>query len=234
MVPARIRVETRPRSLAVPASWPRCSISCTVRCESCDQRETLAEAGINYVLSGHGLSNGHHCRICGRVRPNEQFPGKGHKIHVCKRCQRVPKSERRTVEDRDDIFGFMHQSHISKKNVARLEQLAKSETPQVASLAAIVLEVARVTPCKCRRVRILARNHRDLLRRLGETGLVFAHTWDRLPPEVLAQMHLEETEVSVKEDKAKLLAPEISRIMPCPLQKTQQPEQPSNLSWCLD
>jgi|SRR5438876_790449 len=91
MVPARIRVETRPRSLAVPASWPRCSISCTVRCESCDQRETLAEAGINYVLSGHGLSNGHHCRICGRVRPNEQFPGKGHKIHVCKRCQRVPK-----------------------------------------------------------------------------------------------------------------------------------------------
>src|SRR2546429_8455487 len=81
MVPARIRVETRPRSLAVPASWPRCSISCTVRCESCDQRETLAEAGINYVLSGHGLSNGHHCRICGRVRPNEQFPGKGHKIH---------------------------------------------------------------------------------------------------------------------------------------------------------
>src|SRR5437667_2689879 len=89
MVPARIRVETRPRSLAVPASWPRCSISCTVRCESCDQRETLAEAGINYVLSGHGLSNGHHCRICGRVRPNEQFPGKGHKIHVCKRMNFV-------------------------------------------------------------------------------------------------------------------------------------------------
>src|SRR2546430_11317046 len=72
MVPARIRVETRPRSLAVPASWPRCSISCTVRCESCDQRETLAEAGINYVLSGHGLSNGHHCRICGRVRPKDR------------------------------------------------------------------------------------------------------------------------------------------------------------------
>ena len=99
---------------------------------------------------------------------------------------------------------------------ARLEQLAKSETPQVASLAAIVLEVARVTPYKRRRVNILARNHRDLLRRLGETGLVFAHTWDRLPPEVLAQMHLEETEVSVKEDKTKLLAPEISRTIALP------------------
>jgi hypothetical protein len=86
------------------------------------------------------------------VEPNEQFSGKGHKIHVCKRCQRLPKSERRAVEDRDDIFGSMHQSHISKKNVARLEQLAKSETRQVASLAAIVLEVARVTPYKRRRV----------------------------------------------------------------------------------
>src|SRR5437016_14533542 len=120
MVPARIRVETRPRSLAVPASWPRCSISCTVRCESCDQRETLAEAGINYVLSGHGLSNGHHCRICGRVRPNEQLPGKGHKIHVWKRCQRVPKSERRAVEYGDDIMWFMQPSENVLNMVDRL------------------------------------------------------------------------------------------------------------------
>jgi hypothetical protein len=27
---------------------------------------------------------GHYCRICGRERPNRQFSGKGHKIHVCK------------------------------------------------------------------------------------------------------------------------------------------------------
>lgn len=96
------------------------------------------------------------------MRAKEQFSGTGHKTHVCKRCQRLPKSERRAIEDRDDIFGFMQQSHISKKNVARLEQLAKSETPQVASLAAIVLEVARVTPYKRRRLKIIARNHRDL------------------------------------------------------------------------
>lgn len=133
---------------------------------------------------------GHCCRICGCLRANEQFSGKGHKIHVCKRCQRLPKSERRAIEDRDDIFGFMQQSHISKKNVARLEQLAKSETLQVASLAAIVLEVARVTPYKRRRLKIIARNHRDLLRRLEETGLVFAHTWDWLPSEVFAETHL--------------------------------------------
>ena len=157
---------------------------------------------------------GHYCRICGRVRANERFSGKGHKIHVCKRCQKLPKSERRAIEDQDDIFGFMHQSHISKKNVARLERLAKSETLQVASLAAIVLEVARVTPYKRRRLKILARNHRDLLRRLEETGLVFAHTWDWLPQEVFAHTHLEETEFSAKEDKAKLLAPDLDNDTP--------------------
>ena len=106
---------------------------------------------------------GRDCRICGRERPNEQFSGKGHRIHVCKHCQRLPKSQRRAIEDRGDIFGFMQQSHISKKNLARLEQLAKAEEPR---LAAIVLELARVTPYKRRRLTILARNHQDLLREL--------------------------------------------------------------------
>jgi hypothetical protein len=78
---------------------------------------------------------GHYCRICGRERPNEQFSGKGHKIHVCKRCQAKPKTERRAIEDQDDIFGFLKQSHISQKNVIHLGQMAKSDSPQVASLA---------------------------------------------------------------------------------------------------
>lgn len=121
-----------------------------------------------------GARMGHYCRICGRRRPNEQFSGKGHKIHVCKRCQRLPKTQRQAIEDRDAIFGFMEQSHISQKNVARLEKMAKSEEPRVASLAAMVLEVARVTPYKRRRLKILAREHPDLLRKLDEAGLVFA------------------------------------------------------------
>jgi hypothetical protein len=82
---------------------------------------------------------GHYCKICGRKRPNEQFSGRGHRIHVCKRCNAKPKSEQQAVEDKDDIFGFMNQSRISERNVARLEQMTKSENPKVASLAAIVL-----------------------------------------------------------------------------------------------
>src|SRR6267143_538754 len=82
-----------------------------------------------------GTVMGHYCRICGRERPNEQFSGKGHRIHVCKRCKAKPKSERQVIEDKDDIFGFMQQSHISEKNVARLVKMAESENPQVVSLA---------------------------------------------------------------------------------------------------
>lgn len=159
---------------------------------------------------------GHYCRICGCERPNEQFSGKGHTIHVCNRCQKLPKSKRRAIEDRDDIFGFMHQSHISKKNVARLEQLANSEEPRVASLAAIVLEVARVALYKRRRLKVLAQNHRDLLRKLGETGLFSAHTWDYVPPQVFTQTHLEEAEFFVKEGKTESLAPKDSKTTDLP------------------
>jgi hypothetical protein len=148
-----------------------------------------------------GTRMGHYCRICGRERPNEQFSGKSHRIHVCKQCQRLPKSQRRTTEDRDDSFGFMQQSHISKKNLARLEHLAKSEEPRLAHLAAIVLEVARVTPYKRRRLKILARHHRELLRKLDETGFVFAHTSHRVPDSVFDETHSAEAEFFVEEGK---------------------------------
>ena len=121
---------------------------------------------------------GHYCRICGRERPNEQFSGKGHRIHVCKRCKAMPKSEWQVIENMDDIFRFMRQSHISEKNVARLEQMVKSENPQVASLAAMVLKVARVKPYRTRRLKFLAQRHPELLQELQDAGLVLAHSWD--------------------------------------------------------
>jgi len=143
---------------------------------------------------------GHYCRICARQRPNEQFSGKGHKIHVCKRCQAKPKSERRAIEDQDDIFRFLKQSHISEKNVIRLIHMADSKNPQVASLAEIVLEVARLKPYKTRRLKFLAQKHPELLRKLENTGLIFAHTWDWQTREVFAQSNSEEAEVMVRED----------------------------------
>jgi hypothetical protein len=146
------------------------------------------------------MGMGHYCRICGRERANEQFSGKGHRIHVCKRCRAKPATERRAIEDQDDIFRFLKQSHISEKNVIRLRQMEKSDNPQVASLAGIVLEVARLKPYKTRRLKFLARKHPELLRKLEVTGLIFAHTWDWDSSEVFVQSDSEEVEVNVPED----------------------------------
>lgn len=121
---------------------------------------------------------GHTCRICGRSRPNEQFSGHGHKIHVCKKCARMPKEERLAIEQSDMIFNFLKQSHISDRNLKTLEEMVQSENPRTAELAQIVLEVAKVKPFKKRRLRVLADTRPDLLDKLDETGLIRAHGWD--------------------------------------------------------
>ena len=118
---------------------------------------------------------GHYCRICGSIRPNEAFSGKGHRTHVCKKCARLPEEEREEIECKDEIFNYLRQSHISDRNVSRLRKLAISSNEQIAELAGIVLEIAEVVPHKKRRLKELARRRRDLLHKLEETGLILAH-----------------------------------------------------------
>lgn len=121
--------------------------------------------------------HGHYCRICGSRKPNEAFSGKGHKIHVCKLCSRMPKKELESIEQKDEIFNFLRQSHISDKNVSRLKQLYESPDKEVSKLAGIVLEVAKVKPYKKRRLKVLVRERRDLLDKLDKSGLILAHHW---------------------------------------------------------
>lgn len=87
----------------------------------------------------------------------------------------MPKNERESIEQKDEIFNFLEQSHISKKNITRLNLLVESPDNEVSSLAGIVLEVAKVKPYKKKRLKFLAKERRDLLEKLDETGLVLAH-----------------------------------------------------------
>ena len=87
----------------------------------------------------------------------------------------MPKEKRENIEQEDEIFGFLKQSHISEKNVARLRILAASGNHRIGELATIVLEVAQVKPHKKRRLKVLAKERRDLLEKLEETGLILAH-----------------------------------------------------------
>ncbi len=87
----------------------------------------------------------------------------------------MPKVERETVEQEDEICGFPEQSQISDKNMTRLRTLASSGNPKIAEL---VLEVAQIRPYKKGRLKVLAKERRDLLDKLEETALIFAHHWD--------------------------------------------------------
>ena len=89
----------------------------------------------------------------------------------------MPKEEREAVNNEFEIFGYLRQSRISEKNMSRLRLLAKSPNAKIAELAEIVLEVAEVKPYKKRRLKVLARDRRDLLHKLDETGLIVAHHW---------------------------------------------------------
>ena len=117
---------------------------------------------------------GHYCRICARVRPNEKFSGKGHKTHVCKDCAKLPREEREVIELTEEIGGFLRQSNISRKYIARLRVLSQIQNEEVDGLAAVVLEVALMQSHRRRRLKMLARERPDLLERLKTTGLIFA------------------------------------------------------------
>lgn len=80
----------------------------------------------------------------------------------------MPREERDYIERCEELHGFLHQSRISAKNIARLKTLAGHENHQVAELAALLLEIARVLPGKRRRWLKLARHHRPLFDRAVE------------------------------------------------------------------
>ena len=89
----------------------------------------------------------------------------------------MPKAKLAALKHEEEIFGFLKQSHISDKNVARLQTLARSTDPRIADIAALALEVAQVQRYRRRRLRILTQKRPDLLARLEETGLILAHHW---------------------------------------------------------
>ncbi|HEY3038724.1 MAG TPA: hypothetical protein VGJ66_08305 [Pyrinomonadaceae bacterium] len=90
---------------------------------------------------------------------------------------KLPRELRKHIEEVDEVVGFLSQSNISTKNVARLKVLADSTDEEVARLAKVVAEVAQLHPHKRRRLKVVARAHKDLMVRLQELGL-----WEIMHP----------------------------------------------------
>ena len=114
----------------------------------------------------------HGCKVCGGFKSNESYSGKGHRAHVCKACKSLPAAQRDAIMQTAEIVGFMGQSNISAKNIARLRLLESSPNAQTAEFASVVLDVALTKPHKRRRLRFLLDQRPDLLARMRDIGLV--------------------------------------------------------------
>jgi hypothetical protein len=126
---------------------------------------------------------GRFCILCESIRPNEAFGAKGERARICRKCRRIPREKQDALKHEREIHGFVEQSHISKKNVARLRALASSSNTRIANLAALVLEAAIVTPYRRRRIRTLARQRRDVLTRMEQAGLILPlPAWEETDP----------------------------------------------------
>jgi hypothetical protein len=115
----------------------------------------------------------HYCRICCSSLTNEKFSGGGHRIHVCRECQRLPSDQREAIQAEHDMYNFLYrQSPISAKNLNRLRLLAASKHLRTAELASLVLAVALATPGKRKRLGRLRHNHPDLFEKLEALGFL--------------------------------------------------------------
>jgi hypothetical protein len=85
------------------------------------------------------------------------------------------------------------QSDISVKNCRRLLSLSSSAIPEVAIMASLVYEVAKVAPHRRKRLSILRKRCPNLIARLVFYGLIdeCLFGYDELDPELLSLLELE-------------------------------------------
>ena len=78
---------------------------------------------------------GHYCKICGEIKANEQFTGKGHANHICKKCSKKTGSQQAEEIAINRIYKLVRYSNLSKQNREMLEEYLqdKRESVRVAS-----------------------------------------------------------------------------------------------------
>ncbi len=72
----------------------------------------------------------------------------------------------------DEIFHFLRQAQIPERGLERLKYLSGSKNRRVCELASLVLEVATLKPFKKGRLKALARERPELLKKLQDNDLI--------------------------------------------------------------
>jgi hypothetical protein len=79
------------------------------------------------------------------------------------------------------MYRFVHQSHISEKNVARLRVLLDDPDDGVRTMAYVLIRVAAVRPYKRKRLRYVVKVDRMLAKEFVE--MFFGDEWIDAPPD---------------------------------------------------
>lgn len=83
----------------------------------------------------------HYCKICGEIKANEKFSGKGHAKHICKSCQSLPADKRpnmtcdvdvveQSEKDYDTVYDYTDIDNLpvfmEKKKFTELDKCEKT------------------------------------------------------------------------------------------------------------
>lgn len=68
---------------------------------------------------------GHYCKICGERKANEKFSGKGHAVHICKKCQSLPADTQRDMRRIRDVERLFGKYPLSRQDWELLEKYSK-------------------------------------------------------------------------------------------------------------
>lgn len=68
---------------------------------------------------------GHYCKICGERKANEKFSGKGHAVHICKKCQSLPVETQRDMRRIRDVERLFGKYPLSRQDWELLEKYSK-------------------------------------------------------------------------------------------------------------
>ena len=64
---------------------------------------------------------GHYCKVCGSIKANEQFTGKGHASHICKKCSEKTGAQQAEEIAINRIYKLVKYSNLSKQNRKMLQ-----------------------------------------------------------------------------------------------------------------
>ncbi|WP_446774944.1 hypothetical protein [Macellibacteroides fermentans] len=84
---------------------------------------------------------GHYCRICGDIKSNEKFSGKGHAAHICKSCASLPIERRNELQYLNRVAGMMFKPFLTKDERSLLKKYAKDDRyPELKEFAQSILD----------------------------------------------------------------------------------------------